>query len=114
MRPASLKAVAGIGRLTGRVRSEFGRYVRSSSADRPAVRREWGREAFFRLASRYTPTIEAVGPGGRFLVSTSDSVSRAMFVTGPFGLEGDVETCAMVREVLGPQFDLTQGDVLVS
>jgi FkbM family methyltransferase len=73
----------------------------------------WRREIFFRVASMFTPTVEAVWPSGRFLVSTHDrAVSRTTFVDGPFGLDGDIFTCRLIGEVLGARFDLSCGDVL--
>lgn len=97
-----------------RVLSRGVRYVRSDSAgERAAARSRWRRGAFFALARRFTPTVEAVWPTGRFLVSTADpDVSRTTFVTGPFGLSGDRRICGFVRDVLGAKFDVCGGDIL--
>lgn len=89
------------------------RYVRAESDTRSDIGLKWRREAFFRVARRFTPVLQAAWPTGRFLVSTADrEISRATFVTGPFGLEGDRKTCWYISEILGSEFDLSRGGVL--
>ena len=75
-----------IRRAVSRVSAELGRYAHG--ADRQAIRRELAREAFFRAAGRFTPTVEVEWASGRYLVATADrDVSRVTFMVGPYGLE---------------------------
>lgn len=75
-------SIAGIWR---RGVKEARAYVRAP--DRRAVRRALVREAFFRVAERFTPTVEAQWASGRYIVSTADrDVSRHAFVEGPYDL----------------------------
>ena len=51
------------------------------------MRREFSREAFFRAAGHFTPSVEVEWPSGRFFLSTADrDISRVTFMSGPFGL----------------------------
>lgn len=96
-----------------RARNEGLRYRSMGSASRAALRVEWRREAFFRVAGSFTPTLEAVWPSGRFVVSTTDvDVSRLTFISGPFALAAAIDTLGFVRDVLGSDFTLTDGTVL--
>jgi FkbM family methyltransferase len=102
-----------IGRIADRVRREGHRYMRAAETQRPAIRSEWRREIFFRLARPFTPTVEVEWPSGRFLLSTTDrDVSRVTFISGPFDLDGLHQVCERIRDVLGDQFDLSHGEVL--
>lgn len=85
------------GRALKRALFEVSRYA--TTADRRAIRRELTREAFFRIAARFTPTVEVDWPSGRYLVATADrDVSRLTFVERPFDLPILTSAARLIRE----------------
>lgn len=98
-----------LNRALERVGMEARRYATGS--DRRAIRSELAREAFFRVAARFTPAIEAEWPSGRFVVSTADrDVSRVTFMRGPFGLHTLESAVGLIERERSR--DLTGLDVL--